>query len=212
MAEIRIGRLNGQAGHGRWAATSPLDRAFDRRAAAGPNIRGRHTRSTMYEDEFDKIWAAQRQYYPDILTEKFKYGSRGQQRFPKKPEPLGGDRSLADQYGIHGLIFFQRKMYWPRSVVGRCELEPREKRCPRAAREAQRFRIPPGGQQPAIVGPRGAERAPPSSGGPRKARPAGWLCATRQATFDQMRSWLKLAIRSVLSLLLDRYVLLFRGI
>jgi CRISPR-associated endonuclease Csn1 len=32
-------------------------------------------------------------------------------------------------------------MYWPKSVVGQCELEPKLKRCPRADRAAQRFRL-----------------------------------------------------------------------
>ena len=46
-----------------------------------------------------------------------------------------------DNWIQKGLIFGQRKMYWPRSVVGTCELEPKKKRCPRADRAAQRFRL-----------------------------------------------------------------------
>ena len=46
-----------------------------------------------------------------------------------------------DAFGLFGLIFFQRPMYWPKSVVGLCELEPKERRCPRADRRAQKFRL-----------------------------------------------------------------------
>ena len=115
---------------------------FDRRRQAdGPHIRRRHTRREMYEAEFERIWTVQREHYPELLTDALKYGARGKQRFPKKPERLGRRSSIVADYGLFGLMFFQRKMYWPKSVVGRCELEPREKRCPRAARAAQRFRI-----------------------------------------------------------------------
>ena len=104
-------------------------------------IRNRHTRRDMYEAEFEAIWEAQRKHYPELLKDQLKYGNRGKQSFPKVPERLPKGTDLLAEYGIHGLIFFQRKMYWPKSVVGRCELERREKRCPRAARIAQRFRI-----------------------------------------------------------------------
>ena len=167
-----------------------LDRAYDRRAATGPHIRRRHTKRTMYEDEFEKIWAAQQTHYPDILTEKLKYGARGQQRYPKKPEPLGRKSNLVDEYGIHGLIFFQRKMYWPRSVVGRCELEPRMKRCPRAARAAQRFRILQEVNNLCLLD-RAARTERRLSPDERKTL-VQRLSAVKEATFDQMRGWLKL--------------------
>ena len=118
-----------------------LNQTLDRcNGQTGPHIRRRHTRREMYEVEFERIWNVQQKYYPDLLTDTLKYGNKGKQFFPKKPERLGKRNALAE-YGIHGLMFFQRKMYWPKSVVGRCELEPKEKRCPRAARIAQRFRI-----------------------------------------------------------------------
>ena len=104
-------------------------------------IRNRHTRRDMYEAEFEAIWDAQRQHYPELLTDPLKYGARGKQPFPKVPDRLPKGTDLLAEYGVYGLIFFQRKMYWPKSVVGRCELERREKRCPRAARIAQRFRL-----------------------------------------------------------------------
>ncbi|MFM8328040.1 MAG: hypothetical protein ACKN9U_24530, partial [Pirellulaceae bacterium] len=48
---------------------------------------------------------------------------------------------MLDLFGLHGLIFFQRKMYWRTSVIGRCELEPKQKRAPIADRRVQLFRI-----------------------------------------------------------------------
>src|SRR5205085_12165383 len=37
-------------------------------------LRRRHTRRDMYEKEFDAIWSAQQQHYPELLTEHLKYG------------------------------------------------------------------------------------------------------------------------------------------
>jgi len=104
-------------------------------------VRGRHTRRDMYEREFEAVWQAQRQHHPDLLTDQLKYGDAGPQTFPRKPNPRGKSGTPLQKYGLHGLIFFQRPTYWPKSVIGQCELEPREKRCPRADRAAQRFRL-----------------------------------------------------------------------
>lgn len=115
---------------------------FDHQSGADQGgIRRRHTRRDMYEQEFDAIWSAQQQYYPDLLTDALKYGKAGKQVFPKRPDSISKHSDALTEFGIFGLIFFQRKMYWPKSVVGRCELEPKHKRCPKAARIAQRFRI-----------------------------------------------------------------------
>lgn len=112
-------------------------------------VRGRHTRRSMFEEEFDAIWNKQCEFYPELLTERLKYGAVGRQEFPVSPRESRNGNSAVDQYGIHGLLFFQRKMYWPKSVVGQCELtdetEPdkrcKRKRCPKADRAAQKFRI-----------------------------------------------------------------------
>lgn len=79
-------------------------------------VRHRHTRRDMYVREFELCWEAQRGFHPAALTPELKAK-------------------------LHGILFFQRKMYWPASVIGRCELEPRQPRCPRADRLAQRFRL-----------------------------------------------------------------------
>lgn len=81
-----------------------------------PTIRNRHTRRDMYEEEFTRILEAQQAHHPDLLT-----------------------KEVVER--LHRLIFFQREMYWPMSMVGACDLERRAKRCPVAERGAQRFRI-----------------------------------------------------------------------
>ncbi|MBX9791407.1 MAG: type II CRISPR RNA-guided endonuclease Cas9 [Pirellulales bacterium] len=79
-------------------------------------VRGRHTDRAMYEHEFELIWQAQARLQPDRLNDDLK-----QQ--------------------IHRAIYFQRDIYWPATSIGHCELEPGQRRCPRADRAAQRFRL-----------------------------------------------------------------------
>ncbi len=112
-----------------------------RRRVENDHVRHRHTRREMLLYEFDLIWKNQSRHHPDILTDKLRYGSMGPQRQPYKPRPRTGGQSFIEAFGIEGLIFFQRPIYWPRSVVGKCELEPKQKRCPRPDRRAQRFRL-----------------------------------------------------------------------
>lgn len=127
-----------------------------------PPVRKRHTRRDMYQAEFNAIWQKQSEYYPELLSDQLKLGSMQSSDYPIDPKTRSELKALTvenrwpelarrqlEQFGLHGLIFFQRKMYWPKSVVGQCDL-PREedlekrckrKRCPKADREAQRFRI-----------------------------------------------------------------------
>lgn len=90
-------------------------------------IRGRHTRRDMLRDEFNKLWESQKKYHPALLTEELK----------KQLDDPEGDQT----WWMRGAIFGQRRMYWPASMIGRCELEPRERRCPKAERIAQRYRL-----------------------------------------------------------------------
>lgn len=80
-------------------------------------VRGKHTSRKMYRDEFERIWAAQQPHHTQRLTNGFY-------------------QHLCDK-----ILFFQRAMYWPKASVGRCDLEPRYRRCLRADRVAQRFRL-----------------------------------------------------------------------
>ena len=111
----------------------------------GDHIRIRHTHRKMFEDEFDAISNAQKVHHPDLLTDALCYGRLGRQTYPRKPVPKHDDcrKGLTDleAFGIHGIIFFQRPMYWPKSAIGPCELEPKQKRCPRAHWLAQRFAL-----------------------------------------------------------------------
>ena len=89
-------------------------------------LRGRHTRRAMFEVEFEKIWESQRRFYPELLTDQLKHGAAGRRHYPVAPPPREAGTSLLDAVGLHGLIFFQRRLRpVPRSVVGRCELEPK---------------------------------------------------------------------------------------
>jgi CRISPR-associated endonuclease Csn1 len=81
-------------------------------------IRGVYTLRTMYEQEFELLWEAQAQYYPNILTPAFR-------------------QKLL--YDIHG-VFWQRSMKDQSHLTGECSLEIGEKRAPWALVDAQRFR------------------------------------------------------------------------
>lgn len=81
-------------------------------------IRGRYTLRAMYEQEFEILWAAQAQYYPQILTPAFR------------------QTLLHDVFGV----FWQRPLKSQDHLVGECSLEPGEKRAPWALLSAQRFR------------------------------------------------------------------------
>ncbi len=126
-------------------------------------LRGHHTRRQMYLDEFDRIWGAQQRHHPALLTQELK------------------ER-------IHRIIFFQRAMYWPASMVGRCELEPRLARCPRADRRAQRFRLLQEVNNLRLLDTTtGEERGLSES---ERSRLLAYLCGARERSFDQIRKHL----------------------
>ena len=125
---------------GAWLADK-LEQQDHTNRAENDHIRSRHLARNQYEDEFEAIWTAQSAYHPDALTDQLKYGSQGKHSYPTKPRRRESKESLLEAFGLHGLLFFQRPMYWPKSVVGLCELEPKQKRCPRSDRRYQRFRM-----------------------------------------------------------------------
>jgi CRISPR-associated endonuclease Csn1 len=112
-----------------------------RRRQDNDQLRNRHTARAMYEAEFDAIWEVQYRLGHEQLTEQLRYGHAGKGKYPCIPRRRAHGKSPLEAYGIYGLIFFQRKMYWPRSRVGMCALEPRQRRCAIADRSAQRFRL-----------------------------------------------------------------------
>lgn len=83
---------------------------------ATARIRGRWSERAMYTLEFEAIWNAQATHYPEVMTPELK---------DKIQRPL----------------FFQRPLQDNEHLVGRCELEPDEKRAPWATLAAQRFRL-----------------------------------------------------------------------
>ncbi|MBN1546341.1 MAG: type II CRISPR RNA-guided endonuclease Cas9 [Syntrophaceae bacterium] len=105
------------------------------------HIRHRHLARQQYEEEFEAIWSIQSNHHPELLTEILKYGHSGKQTYPRKPQRRKKDETPLIAFGLHGLIFYQRPMYWPKSVVGLCELESKQKRCQRSDRRYQRFRL-----------------------------------------------------------------------
>ncbi len=127
-------------------------------------IRNRHTRRDMYETEFEAVWTAQAKHHPGLLTDEVKEE-------------------------IRRIVFFQRDLYWPKSVVGQCDLEPRLRRCPLADRAAQRFRIVQEVNNLKII-----DRA---TGEERRLLPEeravvlGELSRSKKRTFDQLRKILK---------------------
>lgn len=123
-------------------------------------IRNRHTRRDMYEHEFDAVWTAQAGHHADLLTDDFK-----------------------EQ--VRRIIFFQRDLYWPKSIIGRCDLEPRLKRCPVADRTAQRFRIVQEVNNLKIIDrTTGEERRLTAE---ERAIVIGELSRAKKRTFDQLR-------------------------
>lgn len=96
-------------------------------------IRGKHTRRAMFETEFDLLWNTQAAFHPKELN------SEARDRIKK-------------------IIFFQRKMYWPASSIGKCELEPRHERCSRADRLHQKVRMLLDVNNLRILDPRANER------------------------------------------------------
>lgn len=153
-------------------------------------VRDRHTHRGMYEDEFEHLWESQRRFHLNELTERLKYGRRGKQTYPCEPQPLKQRKtnSLLQEYGFHGIMYFQRSLYWPKSIIGRCELTG-EKRCERADRAAQRFRM---------LNEANNLRVIPQKGEPRdltleeRKKLITHLSEKKEATFDDVRKKLGL--------------------
>ena len=97
-------------------------------------IRGQYTFRLMYEMEFDKLWEKQAEYYPDILTEDWR-------------------KKIRDE-----VIFYQRPLKPTDELIGLCDLEADEKRCPRGDWFARRFRILQDVNNLKIHSPDGTER------------------------------------------------------
>ena len=71
----------------------------------------------MLQEEFEMLWAARKPHHPAILTDELKH---------KLHDPTGDET-----WWMRGAIFGQRNLYWPSTMIGKCEYEPKEKRRPR---------------------------------------------------------------------------------
>ena len=128
-------------------------------------IRGHYTFRAMYEHEFELLWEKQSSYYPTILTDQLK-------------------QKIKDE-----VIYFQRPMKWDIDTIGNCELEPEEKRCPRADWFARRFRILQDVNNLIIQNPDGTSAT--LTNGQREIVLEN-LYQSKELTFDKMRKLLDL--------------------
>ncbi len=95
-------------------------------------LRGRYTSRAMYEEEFEKIWSAQAPHHPRLTLDLRKR--------------------------LYRAIFFQRPLKSPKSLVGRCALEPRYRRAPAAGLLFQRYRILQQVNDTEVITPEGIRR------------------------------------------------------
>lgn len=153
------------------------------------HVRNRHTRRDMLEEEFQTIWKLQQRFHPETLTDQLAYGKLTTLAYPSKPIPKhhSSRKGLSDleAFGLYGLIFFQRPMYWPKSVVGLCELEPKQRRCPRGHRLAQKFRLLQEVNNLRYTDPVDHTECPLSDG--YRAMLMESLSTRKEMTFDQIR-------------------------
>ncbi|MCZ7556274.1 MAG: type II CRISPR RNA-guided endonuclease Cas9 [Bacteroidia bacterium] len=80
-------------------------------------IRGRFVDRSMYQQEFDLIWAKQSRYYPSILTDDLRHEIRDK------------------------VIYFQRPLKSQKGTIGRCRYEPSKRCAPKSGFDFQEFRI-----------------------------------------------------------------------
>lgn len=147
---------------------------FSQELKAGNPVRGRHTLRAMYLEEFEQLWNAQAKHHPKKLTAKLK-------------EHLNNPIET-DNWVHKGLIFGQRKMYWKKSTIGKCELEPKEVRCEKSDRLAQQLRLYQEVNNLRLM-EAGTERMLSDE---ERETLLEYLSTGKERTFDQIRKKLKL--------------------
>ena len=89
-----------------------------------------HADRALIRDEFNKLWEKQRELggeLASLLTEDLR---------------LSLDDDKGNKTWQHkGALFGQRRTYWDTGTLGRCDLEPSDRRCPIGDRHAQAFRV-----------------------------------------------------------------------
>ena len=146
------------------AQARTLGEYFSRLGPSAERIRRRWTARDMYEKEFDSIWNAQAPHHPDLLTSE------------RKKQ-------------VYNAIFYQRPLWFDRNTIGRCELEPGERRAPRSSFVAQRFRLLQAVNNLRLALPNGSER--PLTAGERSEIVQD-LELKGDRTFAQVRKLLRL--------------------
>lgn len=122
-------------------------------------LRGRYTLRAMHEQEFDAIWRAQQAFYPETLTEE-------------------------RREHLRTTIFYQRPLRPSDELVGFCDLEPKQRRCPMAHRAAQRFRIVQEVSNLRRIDSLGVEHVLSEQ---QRSKIIALLLSKEKATFDQIR-------------------------
>jgi CRISPR-associated endonuclease Csn1 len=137
---------------------------FVRTDPTARRIRTQYTLRTMYEEEFKALWDKQSESNPSLRDPELK--SR-----------------------IHDAIFFQRKTWYDPKLIGDCELEPGEKRCPKAHWAGQQFRMLQEINALRVMEPGTGERP---LRGEERVLLAEALACRKKMTFDQIRKCLHL--------------------
>jgi CRISPR-associated endonuclease Csn1 len=172
---------------GHWLNSKNQNR--DHRSPTGnDHVRRRHLSRKEYLEEFELIWAHQASYDNSLLTQRLKTGRNPAQSYPALPAQKNHKHSMLEEFGIQGLLYFQRPMYWPRSVVGLCELEPKKKRCPHSDRRYQKFRILQEVNNLRYISPDTGEEQPLEAW--QRESLVSKLGQTKEMTFDQIRKHL----------------------
>lgn len=101
----------------------------------GKDHSGFYASRAMIEDEFNRIWEKQREFYSAILDKEYPaYGSyREDGSVDLTPRPL-------KELFFHAVLH-QRPVIWDAGTIGRCQLEPDLPRASMAQPSAQNFRI-----------------------------------------------------------------------
>lgn len=155
-------------------------------------LRRRHTHRAMLFEEFERIWTTQAKYHPKALTDQTRWGTTGKRSAlrPHKPRAIRKGVDWLTAYGVEGILFFQRPMFWPVKMIGRCEYEPREYRCPRADRAFQLFKILSDVNHLRYFHPLTNDPTELSEG--QREAAMKLLLSRESATFDQIRKAAKL--------------------
>lgn len=159
------------------------------------HLRGRHTQRDWLTEEFDLIWQAQQKRHPDVLTDHLAYGKLGRLKDIHKPiaknDPRRNGAGDLESFGLFGLIFFHRTLKpVPKEIIGACELEPKEKRCPRADRQAQKFRLLQEVNNLRMIDGSANPPIERELNEQERALVIDKLLNTKEAKFDQIRKWI----------------------